>query len=541
MNRVIRLSCLLSGLLLSTNVLAQADLNLNATAEATTDGDANADANADASGEVAEEPVAEPVPEPVAEPEPEATPAPAPAAEEEGGVNLGPWEMDFHGYFRGPLILSLSKRVDPDDPDSDEHLQGVFGTQKIVDGGLLGYSNFGYSRLQEGTWAELLVTAKRKHVSATLAYMGVGYQFVGKRDPTAAWSPGLGWVTLDTDFDLGDMKAHIELKTGAFLSVYGAFGIYDTYLFGRTHLLGEALTLTLPINDNFKLAITHGFGANKNGVVDSGTTALTLAHYLTVAMNISKKFDVGLYYNSQWSNDPSHYDAAVNAGTDPATLGLPAYSDWRDARMRTFGGDIHVRLPKFGHAWLAFSHIAVDKGFALGDDAIEIMHSNGGNGIAAQYLGMNGSGSMNNIGWLYENSVQNIKGNKQGHVFPDFTITGFGLLAHATRDLEEGEGIDETLLQVKGGFDLTFWPASWVGVTFRYDGVNLNQDLNGDDENNAKYHAFTPRVVFKSHFLSSESIYFQVTKYAYGDDFTVESGRNPYDETVFKMQATMGW
>jgi len=592
MNQGFRILCLLSGLMLISNLataettskdskegilLAQNDAaegeatagegsgGWEASGEAAAEGDAAAEGEAAAGAEAAGDST-----ESAGAPEGEAAEGagteteaemdvvaeeePA-AAEEEGAVTIGGWEMDFHGYFRGPLGITLSKRAAPDDPTGKKELQSSYFASpgRLIDGN---YGSFAYTRLQEGDWGELLVTAQKEHVAATIGIMGGYYQFVGAGSAGSSWVPGVGFVTLNTDFNLGSIKPNIELKTGAFLSVYGAMGVYDTYLFSRTHMLGEALKLTLPISDNFNLAITHGFGGNKNGlfvssfngngtvdgVYNDGNRAWTLAQYLTVAMNIAKIVDVGLYFNSSWSHDPSLY-IITNAESD-ATLPF-TYADWRKARMRLFGADVRLNLPRVGNLWLAYNHIALKNGFAL-SDAVEVMHSGGGNGIAGNYMGASGSGGMNNIAWTYDTSLQNLKGKGMGNVFPDLTLSAFGMLASVKRDLIAGETIDEKLTQLKGGMELTFWAQSWVGLMFRYDGVNLNQDVNGDGtDDGSAFHVLTPRLIFKSHFLSGESIWFQFSKYIYGDEFK-GSGPAPYgnsmpDEMVFKMQCNIGW
>jgi len=38
-------------------------------------------------------------------------------------------------------------------------------------------------------------------------------------------------------------------------------GYYGTYLFGRTHVAGEALTADIDLNDDLELVIEHGIGA----------------------------------------------------------------------------------------------------------------------------------------------------------------------------------------------------------------------------------------------------------------------------------------
>jgi hypothetical protein len=50
----------------------------------------------------------------------------------------------------------------------------------------------------------------------------------------------------------------------------------------------------------------------------------------------------------------------------------------------------------------------------------------------------------------------------------------------------------------------------------RYDEVNYDLDNPG-----YIFSAITPRIIFSSHFLSSESIYIQYSRYRYGDKMTL--------------------
>jgi hypothetical protein len=57
----------------------------------------------------------------------------------------------------------------------------------------------------------------------------------------------------------------------------------------------------------------------------------------------------------------------------------------------------------------------------------------------------------------------------------------------------------------------------------RWDEVNYNMG----DHPGYVFSAITPRVTFTTHFLSSESIYIQYSRYRYGDEMTL-AGRWPW-------------
>ena len=70
------------------------------------------------------------------------------------------------------------------------------------------------------------------------------------------------------------------------------------------------------------------------------------------------------------------------------------------------------------------------------------MHSLGGEGLGTNYFGWasspfdsTGSGSLFNLGFLYENTLSGILGKAQGSVMPEVTLNVFGLFADITLDL----------------------------------------------------------------------------------------------------------
>jgi hypothetical protein len=146
----------------------------------------------------------------------------------------------------------------------------------------------------------------------------------------------------------------------------------------------------------------------------------------------------------------------------------------------------------------------------------------GGAGIASNYMGFagvptasTGSGSMVNFGFLYENTLSNVLGKSKGSTMPEVTLNVFGLLADASVDLPANVTSPHppsSLKQFKYGADVTVQPLDWLGFVLRYDFVNLDLDLPA-----YVYSVITPRIVFSSHFLSSESIYIQYSRYTYGD------------------------
>src|SRR5690606_5374786 len=160
---------------------------------------------------------------------------------------------------------------------------------------------------------------------------------------------------------------------------------------------------------------------------------------------------------------------------------------------------------------------------------IEVMHSLSADGLATNYLAWSGSlsdstgsGSMLNLGFLYENSLSNIMGKPRGTV-PDLTLNAFGLFADITLDLPEDSIISQDRIgQFKYGADLEYQALDWLAVLLRWDEVNYNLDHAGDI-----FSSVTGRLTFSSHFLSGEHVYRQYSRYRYGDAMNL-AGKWPW-------------
>lgn len=448
----------------------------------------------------------------------------------------GGWHTFVTGYFRAPFAMGFSPRPGPDNPTGPTRLQVSYGPNRTVDAS---YYSFAYTRLQEQDWAELFVHAKKKHVEAVVGWLGYWFQAAGFRNPDAAWTPGMAYLVLDTDFDAGGIKPNIALTVGSWWPKFGQFAKYDTYTLGQMRQLGEQLRLTLPFNPDVTVTLVQGFGTNRDGSYNYGTggappiygatTGMDLIHYDNIEFAFKKYVDLGLHFNTQWTRDPNL--------TQQTTVGPKSYSAAEKAYLMTIGGEVTLSAPYAGRLWVSPSYIKVRNGWALANGGVEVMHSLGGAGIAANYMAWTnnppdstGTGSMLNLGFLYENTLSGILDKAPGSL-PDVTLNIFGLLANASLDLPAGSVIAPSLTQdrirqFKYGADVTFQALEWLGFMARYDQVNYDLDHPG-----YVFSAVTPRVIFSSHFLSNESIYIQYSRYRYGDKMVL-NGQWPWGQEL---------
>jgi hypothetical protein len=435
------------------------------------------------------------------------------------------WETFASGYFRAPMAIGISTRPGPDDITGPPRTQLSYGPNRTVDAN---YYSFAYTRLQEQDWAEVFVHAKRKHVEAVVGWMGYWYQSVGFRNNDAAWAPGMAYLKLDTDLDVGGLKTNLALTAGAFWPQFGYFEKYDTFTLGRFRQMGEQLRWAIAFSPDLTLTLFQGFGTGRDGSSNivapppyQATVGLDLIHYEHIQLTYKKYVDIGLHYNTQWTRDPNL--------TQQVTPGK-AYADARDAHFTNVGGEATLSAPFAGRLWVSPSFTSMRNGWALGEAGTELMHSLSGEGFATNYLVWNssppnstGSGSSFNLGFLYENTLSSIQGKTPDGSTPEVTLNVFGLLAQVDLDLPATSTLtQDEINQFKYGADVTFQALNWLGFTARFDEVNYDQDNPG-----YVFSAITGRATFSSNFLSGERIYLQYSRYRYGEKMVL-SGKWPW-------------
>jgi hypothetical protein len=492
-------------------------------------------------------------------------PPAAPAAEQEASQQPGAWHVEVHGYFRAPMALSFSPRPDPTTPNGPAKGQISYAPNRIMD---WSYYSFAYTRLQEQDWAELTFHIKKKHVDAAVGWMGYWLSASGFRNPDAAGVPGVGSLTLDTDVDVGGLKPNIALQMGAWWPGFGYFEKYDTYTLGRFRQMGEQLRITVPVNPDLKLEVVQGFGTSRDGSFNYSVAASSplyaakvgadLLAYGNIRLTYKKNVDVSLHLNNEWTRDPY----LVGASEPADGKGYPQASD---AHLSVVGAEANLSALYVGRLWISPSYISVKNGWALGGGGgTEVMHAQGGLGIATNYMAYadspsdsSGTGSMFNLGFLYENTLSNVQGKTPGSVKHDVKLNIFGLMADSSLDLPANTTLKQSRIkQLKFGADVSVQALDWLGLMLRGDSVNYDTDHAG-----YIFSSITARLTVYSHFLSSESIYLQYSRYKYGDNMKLAgqwpwgtplvagtdviqggtySGQKP-DMDVIKLQATVAF
>jgi hypothetical protein len=434
------------------------------------------------------------------------------------------WELGFKGYFRAPMVLAISNRPNPDNLTGKDQTQISYGPNRTVDAN---YYSFAYTRLQEQDWVELFVSAKSKHAEATVGWMGYWFASSGFRNPDAAWLPGVAYLTLNTDFDAGRIKPNVAISAGSWWPNFGRHEKYDTFTLGQYRQLGEQIKLTVPFNSRLKATVVQGLGTGRDGSFNilapppyQAKVGLNLIHYAHLSLSYDKVFEIGLHHNLQWTRDPNLL-LQTSAGK--------SYTNAREAKLMTVGAEAKLSLPRAGSLWVSPSIVMVKNGWALGEAGVEVVHSLSPEGVAGNYFGWSGSpanstgtGKLINLGFIYENTLANVLGASEDAA-PRIKASAFGLLVDSHLDLPAGSVIpQDRITHFKWGADVEYNPVTWAGLMARYDNVNYDTAHGG-----YIFAAITARLSLYSHFASGERLYFQYSRYRYGDRMTL-AGRWPW-------------
>jgi hypothetical protein len=450
------------------------------------------------------------------------------------------WKFEYHGFFRAPMRIGMAKRNGAGTGQSSI----VLHNPRVPDDQYLSWL---FTRNQERDWAEMFFSYGNSRVTGTASIQGFNFTDAAWNEPDTQFGIAQGFVTWTPPLPLPN--ARLQWKVGAFTERYGMSGKYDagkydTYLFGRTHAMGERLRGEYELGD-LTLKLEHGLGTRQPHPLVTPKNGLTLLHHLHAGVAHRKLIRAEAHYLTAWSQD------------DYATPMQP------DGRLTVMGVDVRAEAGMFGELYVGYANVNARHATSVGP-VIETVHAYGGGGfglgVTDNYLGpmSNGNGSVNTILFQYDYSIGNLLRNLQepGTEFagdgPDITLSFFGMYNWITSDDRAYDGMKK----LKFGGEGIYTPLSWLGVGARFD--RLLPDTNDSSQG---FSILSPKILFHSQFLTHELITLQYSKYFYGQAYfretrpatAVPSGpvtpygygapgiTGPPDENVFKIQATMWW
>ena len=195
-----------------------------------------------------------------------------------------------------------------------------------------------------------------------------------------------------------------------------------------------------------------------------------------------------------------------------------------------YGADIKQLHPWLGDGYSGFSVVDARNAMYLGD-AIEVLHSFGGWQLHDNYFGRPGDTDIGDREGLQR--ARAIQHQPRPAPVASAGVLGPGSGSH----LERSSGCSTTwtstprraptrrstsVKKLKFGAEMTYLPLDWFGVGFRGDVVQPNLDNSATN-----FSVFSPRLIFRTAFVTHEQIMIQYSRYFVGA--RASAGMFPYN------------
>lgn len=436
------------------------------------------------------------------------------------------WTYVMSGYLRAPARVGFGPRNDLT-PGNELH-----APPRIIGLNTYEWTNVGLAPTPDAT---LYVTVENARAAGTVIIQANTFWDVGFKNVEALGGVSQAYVTLKWPRAFDDAGG-LMWTLGGFSNRYGnagprqqSSGYYQTQLFGRTHVLGEALTADLAIGEGMRLILEHGVGAKtevipwlepggepppprapwlpEQGPEPQGSTFLHHAH---AALEIGSSIMLGAHYLSSWSPNDFYRRGIAE-----------------EANMTVVGAEMHVDNDRIGNGYIGYSHVSADNILPLGD-ALELLHSRNGLQFTDNYFfpvddtyyqvggpdpaTIIDTGTLDTILFQYMFKLGPALGwTPEG---PDLRFAVFGMYNAIETDFLEQN-------RLKFGGEVSAQLFKYFSGGVRFDQVRA--DGNNADE---AYTAITPRLILHSTWVNREYIILSYTRYFLGD----EAGPSrPYD------------
>lgn len=416
-------------------------------------------------------------------------------------------DFNFSGYLNAPLKIGIGTR-DPEDIAPGQNSR-TFHSPIIPDDQ---FNSYQHTEHNPRNWSELNFSYGNGIASANLAFQAYNFSDSAWNDQQAQLGIAKAYVLLTPRLKGTNMR--LRAKIGAFDEAYGAAGSYTsdtealagefgTYYFGRTRGIGEVIRLDIPIK-TLLIRLEHGFAGNRPDPSIYNSSRFTLLNHAHIMLRYRNTIEVSGHYLSAFAREEWREG---DEETD---------EDYPDGSMRVLGGDLRLRLNRGGYYYAAYSYVRADKAKVVGP-AIEVIHATGGGqytvGITGNYLDgprsqSNGDGAVHTVMAQIEHSVRKaIDGDDYWGQKMDLGLKLYGVYNKIRSQDPDQDG----LTRFKWGADLLFNALPWLQIGTRFDQVNpsLNKYIE------QRFAILSPRVVFRSNWITHEKITIQYSRYFY--------------------------
>ena len=433
----------------------------------------------------------------------------------------GDWGFRYNGYFRAPMNIGFGERIRP-----------FVGQSKTTISNLQVPGREFYSWTStpnaQGPWTELFFGYGNGTVESKIAIQAFNLTDASFNDTDEQGAQiGISQAFVSITPDLSDLVDNIRanVRVGAFWNQYGGSGkydagAYDTYIIGRTHIIGGTYHLDFDF-DSDTFWIEQGVGTKQPSPSIAQNTKYTLLHHAHAGINLDNNALLfGVHYMHSWSQEQDH-----QCVTDPDQGALLGACPWQgtvredpnDGRLDVYGADLRLNMDAFGEFFVGYSLIWAEYASTV-DAAIEVAHAGGGgfftSGVTGVYLNergnnagdLQGNGHVHNVLAQYDFSLSTLIGPD---VFGNATLDGslFGMFSAVTSEDDPGA---DGVKKLKFGADLEFAPLEWFAIGFRGDRLMPNSRIPEQ-----AFTVLSPRLVFRTEYGSHEEISLIYHRYIY--------------------------
>ena len=409
-----------------------------------------------------------------------------------GDVAEKGWGFDFHGYLNAPMRVGFGEH--PVDQRTTVH------APLVPDDQFLSWQHTSHMRR---SWSELYFSYGNQVARGTAVIEAFNFTDVNWNQNNAQFGIGQAFVTIAPR--PGKVPIRFRARVGAFDNRYGMAGKYDvgeyeTWLFGRTRAMGETMSLAIPIK-KFTVNLEHGVGVNRPDPSIFNTSRFTILNHAHIGFDWNDLVDFKF-----------HYLAAYAMEEDRRGELMP---ENRRGRMQVWGPELRINAKRAGYWYAAYSVVDAKNARTVGP-AIEVIHAQGGGnftlGIVDNYLEgptqqSGGNGAVHTIGFQTEHSLRKImKGDSFWGNGWDVQLKVYGMMNFIESPDPDVDGI----FKLKYGADVLYSALPWLGAALRFDRVQPHSELPEQS-----FSILSPRLVFRSAWLTREQVYVQYTHYFY--------------------------
>ena len=507
------------------------------------------------------------------------------------------WKFSFHGYLRGPMRVSFGPPTTSSEILGQAPTPVTSGTQLHSVPRVPGssYIDWQYTNTIPGPWSQLNFSYGNSRAMMTVIVDGYSQTSGGYRDLQAQQGIDQAFITLNFPEALGRFGG-LVWNVGTFQNRYGTAGKYDggmyeTYVFGRTHVSGITGTANIDTGSEWGLSTEAGVGSKIEIIPFTNNQLYQLAKSAPLAMPgmpwadpvsrtnreleylptsgptpqgstflahghvglASKMWSFGAHLLYTWTPD-DNWDMQ-NSNIKNVTDKTPRAMGPTTGSLLIAGGEVRLNGGYWGDGYVGFSHMDAKNINALAD-SVEVLNSNSGwsmkqsyfgrnyNFHTGEYLGpQNESGKIDTVSAQYTFSFGGWA--RRPAAFwgdgPDLAVTLFGMFTMVNSPPLNSHTM--TTKKLKFGADLIYTPLDWFGIGGRFDVVEPDLDAV-EFGSQANFKIFSPRLVFKTAFVTHEAITVMYQHYFLGSEaypvFPYEWVAKA-DPDVLAISGTMWW